>query len=155
MAKSQPQACGARVIELELEIRAPVGDVWRALVEETGRWWRRDFLTSDQARAFVIEPVLGGKMYEDWGGGAGVVWATVTALQAPTRLELAGVSSPAWGGPSTHYHAFRLEPRGGGTLLRFSDAVHGRIDDATETSLREGWLLLWDALREHCERADG
>jgi hypothetical protein len=67
-------------------------------------------------------------------------------------LDLVGVSSPAWGGPRTHYHSFRLAEKDGVTLVRFTDAMHGRIDDAGETSLREGWLLLLnEALRAYCE----
>jgi hypothetical protein len=91
-------------------------------------------------------------MFEDWGGGEGLVWATITALKRPTMLELSGVSSPAWGGPNTQYHSFRLEEKDGATLVRFSDAIHGRVDDATEKSLQEGWdLLLNQALRNYCE----
>jgi uncharacterized protein YndB with AHSA1/START domain len=72
-----------RVIELEIPIEAPIERVWKALVAETAKWWRRDFYTSNEAKRFVIEPVLGGRMYEDWGDGAGVVWATVNAVKAP------------------------------------------------------------------------
>lgn len=143
---------GASVIELEIAIQAPIERVWKALVSETGRWWRRDFLTDPTALTFVIEPVLGGKMYEDWGNGEGLVWATVTGIKTPNRLELAGVSSAAWGGPNTHYHSFHLEQQGTHTIVRFSDAVHGRIDQATATSLREGWALLLDTgLRAYCD----
>ncbi len=144
---------GVRVIELEITIQSPIERVWKALVSETGTWWRRDFYTDASAKTFIIEPVLGGKMYEDWGQGEGLVWATVTGVKAPTMLELSGVSAPAWGGPNTHYHAFRLEQRGKATVLRFTDAIHGRVDDASENSLREGWLLLFnEALRAHCEQ---
>jgi uncharacterized protein YndB with AHSA1/START domain len=150
-ARGNPEV-GVRVVELEISIKAPVERVWKALVAETGVWWRRDFCTDAAAKDFVIEPVLGGKMYEDWGKGEGLVWATVTGVKAPTMLELAGVSSPAWGGPNTHYHSFRLEQRGDATVVRFSDAMHGRTDDGLATSLREGWLLLLnEALRGHCE----
>jgi uncharacterized protein YndB with AHSA1/START domain len=153
-SKGPSQESGVRIIELEITIQAPVERVWKALVRETGKWWPRGFYTSGEAKTFVIEPVLGGKMYEDWGNGAGVIWATVIAVKAPTMLELGGVSSPAWGGPNTHYHSFSLKEKDGGTLLRFSDAIHGRVDDATETSLKEGWLLLFnEALRVHCEAA--
>lgn len=143
---------GVRVIELEIAIKAPIARVWKALVHETSTWWLRDFYTDASAKRFVIEPVLGGKMFEDWGNGEGLVWATVTAVKSPTMLELSGVSSPAWGGPNTHYHSFRLESQGTGTLLRFTDAIHGRADDGLAESLREGWKMLLDgALRAHCE----
>ena len=143
---------GVQIVELEIVIKAPVARVWKALVAETGAWWRRDFYTDAAAKNFIIEPVLGGKMYEDWGNGEGLIWATVVGVKAPTMLELAGVSAPAWGGPNTHYHSFRLEARGNTTVLRFTDALHGRADEALATSLREGWLLLFnEALRTHCE----
>ena len=146
-------AAAVRLIELEVTLEAPLARVWKALVEQTGAWWPRDFYTAADARDFVIEAWLGGRMYEDWGKGEGVIWASVTAVRAPRMLELAGVSSPAWGGPNTHYHSFRLEEKGGATLLSFCDAVHGRIDDATARSLKEGWTVLFDeALRAHCEK---
>ena len=122
------------------------------LVQETGKWWRKDFYTEAGARDFIIEPRLGGKAFEDWGNGKGVVWATVTAIRSPHLLELAGVSSPAWGGPSTHDHSFRREEREGSTILRFTDAVHGRVGDKSAASLQESWQLLsGETLREYCE----
>lgn len=154
-AKKTPAAqASVHVVELEITIQAPVERVWKALVSETGAWWPKGFYTDAAARRFVIEPVLGGKMYEDWGDGAGLVWATVTGVRAPTFLDASGVSSPQWGGPNTHYQSWRLEENAGATVLRFSDAVHGKVDAAAATSLQEGWMLLWnEALRTHCERA--
>jgi uncharacterized protein YndB with AHSA1/START domain len=145
-------ASGVRVVELEISIEASIERVWRALVQETGHWWRRDFFTDPNAQNFIIEPQLGGKMFEDWGNGEGLVWATVVGIKAPVMLELAGVSSPAWGGPNTHFHSFKLETRGSATVLRFTDAMHGRADDALAASLSEGWdLLLKEAFKSYCE----
>lgn len=149
---SAPQPSAIHVIELEVTIRAPLARVWNALVSETGAWWPASFHTDPATRRFVIEPKLGGKMYEDWGNGEGLIWSTVTGIRAPTFLDATGVSSPQWGGPNTHYQSWRLAEQDGATVLRFSDAVHGKIDSQTATSLREGWLLLWnEALRTHCE----
>lgn len=149
--KSSTLESGVRVVELEIQIKASVERTWNALAKEIGVWWRRDFLTDASAKGFVLELRLGGKLYEDWGNGEGAIWATVNVLRAPRVLELAGFCAPAWGGPNTHYHSFHLEEHAGGTRVRFSDAVHGRVDDANATSLREGWLLLFDALRTYCE----
>ena len=147
-----PMDSGVRIVELEITIQAGIQRVWKALVTETGVWWRRDFYTDAAALNFIIEPKLGGKMYEDWGNGEGLVWATVIGVKAPVMLELSGVSSPAWGGPNTHFHSFKLEARGKSTVLRFTDALHGRADDALATSLKEGWLLLLnEAFKSHCE----
>ncbi len=144
---------GVRVIELHIDITAPIDRVWKALVKETGKWWPRDFYTNPDARNFIIEPKLGGRMYEDWGKGEGLIWATVTGVKAPTMLELAGVSSPAWGGPNTHYHAFRLVATNEGTRVDFTDAIHGRVSDELAKSLHDGWVMLFEeALKQHCEK---
>ena len=59
---------------MEIPINAPRARVWKALVEETTFWWPASFYTGPKARGLHIEPKLGGRMYEDWGKGAGVVW---------------------------------------------------------------------------------
>jgi hypothetical protein len=33
-------------------------------------------LISEAARALVLEPHVGGRFYEDWGGGESGLWAT-------------------------------------------------------------------------------
>jgi uncharacterized protein YndB with AHSA1/START domain len=152
----KPLNAAVRIVELEITIRAPIERVWQALVHETGRWWLRDFYTDAAAQNFIIEPTLGGKMYEDWGQGEGLIWANVVGVKAPRLLELSGVSAPAWGGPNTHFHSFKLEAKGQMTQLQFTDAVHGRTDDANAESLKSGWeMLLGEAFKAHCESAGG
>lgn len=144
---------GVRVVELQIDIKAPIDRVWKALVKETGKWWRPDFYSQPGAKNFFIEPKLGGWMYEDWGKGEGLIWATVTGIKAPTMLEMAGVSSPAWGGPNTHYHVFKLQETKSGTRIDFTDAVHGRVSEELAKSLHGGWVMLFEeALKQYCEQ---
>ena len=136
-------AAKVAVVELEIEIRAPRDRVWKALVEKTGEWWPRDFYTGANPKSFVIEPRLGGRMYEDWGGGSGLVWAFVIGIEAPRLLVLQGHLSTAFGGPSTAYHTFTLEEKGGGaTLVKLSDGVHGNVDAKKTAQSREGWRTI-------------
>lgn len=74
MPKQQPSAGS---YEFEVVIAAQPARVWEALVTESAAWWPKDFHKSERAQRFVIEPVLGGRAYEDFGGGDGLVWYSV------------------------------------------------------------------------------
>jgi len=49
----------------------------------------------------VFEVKPGGRLYEDAGGGNGLVWYQVIALDAPNSISLAGFIAPPFGGPAT------------------------------------------------------
>jgi uncharacterized protein YndB with AHSA1/START domain len=117
--------------------------VWQALVQKTKEWWPADFYTGADPRGFHIEPKPGGRMFEDWDGGGGRVWATVTTVRAGELLELSGELSPEFGGPARALHRFELsDDADGGTRVRFTDCVYGVVSDATAASLETGWRQL-------------
>jgi len=60
-------------VEIQVTINAPQQRVWQALLYETPQWWRKDFFTSPKTKAFVIEPRVGGRAYEDYGDGNGAM----------------------------------------------------------------------------------
>ncbi|MGH8016226.1 MAG: hypothetical protein ACREBV_08550 [Candidatus Zixiibacteriota bacterium] len=83
---AEPNKLQSVGIELEIAIDRPISKVWKALVTETTKWWPKDFYTSKNTKAFVIEPKLGGRMYEKLTGGAGLVWMTVYGIEPPKYL---------------------------------------------------------------------
>ena len=139
------QLMDARIalIALEIEIDAPRERVWKALVKETGSWWRKDFYVRASARAIVFEDRIGGRLYEDWGVGSGVVWGTVIAFDRGESFDLVMHSSLAWGGPRTSMLRIELSDRGKATTLKLTDSIHGRIDESGAASVREGWMMLF------------
>ena len=146
-------------IELEFPIAAAPQRVWDALVKETGKWWPRDFYSDARAINMVCEPRLGGRLYEDWGGGGegrGRTWYTIQTFDPPRVLEMAGHLYPAYGGPSVTLVRIELVAEGGGeagTRLKLSDAVVGRADEGTKRSLEEGWrALVGVGLKENFEK---
>ncbi len=142
---------GVVQIELEIPIQAKPARVWQALVEETSQWWHKDFYTGD-AQGFVIEPRLGGRVFEDWGDGAGQTWYTVIGLNPPKFLMLQGLLSPAFGGPATTLLQLDLQGTGKTTVLRLSDTLFGCVGDDKLGQTREGWKTLFDdGLRAHVE----
>lgn len=140
-------------VEMEVEMAAPPDRVWRALVEEMGIWWPRSFYAGKDTKAFVLEPRVGGRVYEDWGDGAGLLWFTVVSLDPPRALELAGHLFPAYGGPATSLVRIELSEGRGKTLLRLTDAIHGHLAADTDAKLDAGWKELFaKSLKTFVER---
>lgn len=145
------------VVEVVTEVRiaAPRDTVWSVLTQDPAPWWHPAYFTDPRGPergAFHLEARLGGRMYEDWGDGQGLVWGTVIGLDRGRFLQVVGDSSPAWGGPSRNFQTFRLEDDGRGTKLRFEHVVYGRVSEATARSLDEGWRFLFEhGLKRWCE----
>jgi uncharacterized protein YndB with AHSA1/START domain len=138
----------------EVRIAAARDTVWSALTEAPARWWHPAFFTDPRGpqHGFHIEARLGGRMFEDWGDGQGLIWGTVIGLDRGRFLQVVGDSSAAWGGPSRNIQTFRLEDDGRGTVLRLESALFGRVSAAAASSLDEGWrYLLEQGLKRWCE----
>jgi hypothetical protein len=73
-------------LELSFEIGcAPehAFDVWTSRFEE---WWPRGHTVSGDPAAIVLEPRVGGRIYERTADGAEIDWGEVTVWQPPRRL---------------------------------------------------------------------
>lgn len=139
-------------VEIEVRIAAPQERVWQAMLHEAGAWWRKDFFTSPKTRAFVIEPRVGGRAYEDYGDGNGAMWFTVHLLDAPNRVQFVGHMGGSFPGPCVTIIEINLSPAGEGTLLRLSDQVIGNVDEKLLKSLDSGWRMLFEeSLKAHVE----
>ena len=152
-----PQAPQTLRIEQEVEIAAAPERVFDALTAQIGAWWSRHF--SPAPRAIALEPWPGGRLYEEFGGGAGdagvtggALYATVTYLERGRRLALTGALGMP--GPVLGVVTFDLEPRAGGgaTLVRLSHHAIGAVDADTQDRYGAGWgALLRDRLKRFVE----
>lgn len=149
---NETAAVGVTNVIVEVKIASPITRVWKALVDETGDWWHRDFSTAPGMQAFTIEPTLGGKVFEDWGNGNGQMWGTVYGFREPNFLQFVGDVSKDWGGPARSIITWRLEESGAETLLRHEHSQLGPTSDKTRSSLETGWqFLLRDCLKPFAE----
>ena len=73
------------MVELEIPIEAKKEVVWDALVNDIGIWWRKDFSATGTDK-MILEPRLGGRMYEDCGDGTGFTWYTVEGIMPNDSL---------------------------------------------------------------------
>jgi DNA-binding transcriptional ArsR family regulator/uncharacterized protein YndB with AHSA1/START domain len=138
--------------ELEVRIDATPERVWEALTSEVAAWWPAGFYVGPSPVRFTVEPRVGGRVFEDWGGGEGALWATVTSVRAGAVLEWVGDLSAAYGGPGRSFTSFVLEPMGSGTLLKFRDDTSGELGDGVEKHMPDGWrLLVAETLKPYVE----
>jgi hypothetical protein len=141
-------------VELRVEIAAARARVWAGLTAEAGRWRPKEFFVGE-ARDFVCEARVGGRVYEDWGGGQGLLWETVVTCQQEALLQTAGDLFPEFGGPGRVFNTFRLEAKGPGTVLTFSSTVLGRVTPKLRGELEAGWKRLYaEGLKAYAEAAE-
>jgi DNA-binding transcriptional ArsR family regulator len=124
-----------RILKIENEVRiaATPEQVFEAITIHFGDWWPHRF--RDGAR-LVLEPHIGGRCYEDWGNGAGALYAEVTHLDPPARLCLRG----PWGlnGESQVIMWWYVEPSEGGAVLKRSFRAWGQFSEEMAERYREG-----------------
>lgn len=141
-------------IQLELEIAAPPARVWRSLTADIGEWWPKQFYVGSAPKRFALEARVGGRVFEDWGDGEGVLFGTVTAFEENALLQWAGDMSAEFGGPARSVTTFRLRPGAatGATVLAFRDTPFGLLSDEAMTGLEQGWRwFLTDCLKPFVE----
>jgi uncharacterized protein YndB with AHSA1/START domain len=138
-------------LELEVRIDAKRARVWESLTSEIAGWWRTDFCVGGERAKMTVEPHVGGRMFEDWGGGAGAMWGTNLVYDPGKRLEVVGCLTPDFGGPATSIVQYALEEDGKATILKLRHSVFGRADEETGASLGSGWKMLFDALKAYAE----
>lgn len=143
---------GVAEVNLAIPLDADAQRVWKALVNETTKWWPKEFFAGPDAKGFHIEPVLGARMFEDWGGGGGLVWATVVGLAPGKSIDFLGHLSSQWGGPAMTNFRFRVEAQGKKSVIHISDNSFGRLSNDKVESTRKGWMFLFDnAFRAYVE----
>jgi DNA-binding transcriptional ArsR family regulator/uncharacterized protein YndB with AHSA1/START domain len=140
---SATAASGTLDVEQEVTVAAPRQRVFDALCR-MGEWWPHAFR---EGATVHLEPQVGGRFWEDWGDGDGALYATVTSIQRPERLECSGPMGMS--GTVTGVFALELEERADGTLVRLSHHARGPIDDDTRAAYQSGWVAVFDALRGH------
>ena len=140
-----------KVVRIEIPINANVEKVWNSLITEIDTWWSKDFLVTNP-KEFVLEPKVGGRLYEDGGDGTGGLWYTVQWLVPNKTLKLLGHLYPEFGGPATSLLSIDLEKSGDTTLLKLEDSLYGVLSENAEASIEGGWKTLFDdGLRKHVE----
>lgn len=149
----EKQAAEIATITVEAVIETSPEHVWKALTAQIGGWWPADFYTGGEEgkRSFFLEAQPGGRMYEQWDNGGGVLWGTVYCVDPNVRLQVLGALFPNWGGPSEWYGTWDLSPKGKSTKLTFRETTLGKIPEAGLGDKSQGWHFLCDTMKAFVE----
>jgi hypothetical protein len=127
---------------LTLEIAKPHTVVWKAFAGDIHSWWPKDFFGTPAPRRMVFELKPGGRLYEDAGGGNGLVWYQVIALDAPNSITMSGFIAPPFGGPAASLLRVSFSAKGkSATVMNVTDSTFGCLDESTTA---EGWRLIFE-----------
>lgn len=134
-------------IEAEVHIAAKPGVIFEAFTTGLDSWWPH---RTRQEANIVYEPEVGGRVFEDWGDGCGLLYGQVSVYDPPHRHEL--VRSGMGAAPFMTQSAEALEPDGDGTRYRKTLVIWGEIAEDTEQMYRQGVPSLTELLKAHVEQ---
>lgn len=146
------QTAGRAVrIANEIRITASPETVFEAATNRQLDWYPYNY-GGERLRDIVFEHHVGGRVYEDWGDGAGTLYGTVAYYDPPrtycTRGHLrGGITLEQW---------YEAEADDEGTLLKQSMVAFGDISEEMADAIRtHGDLSRFaDDLRAFCERLE-
>ena len=123
-------------IEQELTIAAPPEQVFRVLTQDFGSWYGEPYVSAPTR----MECFVGGRVYEDFGEGQGMLLATVIDYKPPGHLRLMGPMNIP--GPVQGDIVFTLEEVAEGTRLLLSHRAIGKL----ASNIEERYIIGWDDL---------
>ena len=118
-------------IENEIELKATPEAVFEAMTTKQLDWYPYNY-GGERLRAIVFETHVGGRCYEDWGDGHGILYGTVAYYDYPKAVCLrghlkGGVTLESW---------LYVEPHPDGAVLKQSMVCFGEISDEDATGIR-------------------
>ena len=137
---------------VEVPIDATPATVWATLTKDVGTWWPKHFYATENAKSFVVEGQLGGRVFEDGGEGAGAIWGTVVVWQPGVKMTWACEMYPGFGGPGRSFVTFEVAAKGKGSVVRLSDSGLCPDGSAAKGSLEAGWAELLGFAKAYAEK---
>jgi hypothetical protein len=74
-------------LRITVQLRCPADHAFTTWTERFGQWWPRGHSASGDAAAVLLEPRLGGRIYECTVDGQEVDWGEVTVWDPPHRFS--------------------------------------------------------------------
>lgn len=150
------QSITTTTLSFEVSLEASQAKVWKALTEEIGKWWPKEFYQRDDQKTGTnrlrLEATPGGLWVVDRGKAGGQVWGMVIGLEKQKSLLLKGHLTPELGGPAISFLHFVLQSHKQQTVLQFTDTIFGEISNKLNRSLKRDWeKILKKALKQYVE----
>ena len=134
-------------IQQSVHVDCPIDDAFRLFTEAFGDWWPLAVysITGDEAETCVIEPWVGGRVFERTRFGAERDWGSVSGWDPPERLKLTWDPAGVGDGSQTVDVEFSADANG----TRVSIIHTGwEAPGVAVCSLQAEYAELWPALLE-------
>lgn len=134
-------------IEAELPLKTTPQKAFAALTTKLDDWWPHR--TRPDA-VIICEPGVGGRMYEDWGEGAGMLYGQWSVYDPPYQSVLIGATA-IQGQVFNTRNTDIIDVTENGVVYRKSYVLWGMISEELEDRIRTGTDYLLDVLKQHVE----
>jgi DNA-binding transcriptional ArsR family regulator len=108
----------------ELRFRTTPERLFHVMTQETLSWFPHTY-GEERVRRIVTEPRVGGALYEDWGDGAGHLYAHITVWDPPHRWSTRGRLMPG----TILDSEYEIEPGDGDVVLKTLKVAVGPITE--------------------------
>ncbi len=148
---SQVADVGLVRVDLKIPIEASAARVWASLVDDTDAWWLEDYRAVPGGR-LTLEAFAGGRLVEETGDKAGILWGQVIAITPGESLNLSAQLAPPYAGPATSLLHLKIVADGEErSVLEVSDSIFGLVTEKTAGAVESGWRALFGGLKSHAE----
>jgi len=73
-------------LRIDLDVECPAAHAFTVWTERFGTWWPHSHTVSGDPAAVVLEPRVGGRIYERTADGREIDWGEITVWEPPKRL---------------------------------------------------------------------
>ena len=138
--------------QVEITVQQDIAHTWEYFFNQISNWWPKTFFTSERTLRFQIETYIGGKMFEDFGEGDGLIWGHVIGVDYLHTVDVRGSLTKTFGGPAISFGKFELTAENGSTCISYSCDFIGSIEEKTVQSIEQGWQnLLEEHFKPYCQ----
>ena len=141
--------------KISVSINSDIFHAWEYYFNQINGWWPEEFHTSPKTKRFRIDTFIGGKVYEDFGEGCGLVWGEVIGVDYPHSLQVKGYLTRDFGGPGMTFEKFSFQPENSGSIVTYNLDCIGDLPEKIVTSLKKGWQeILGKHFKAYCEKRE-
>lgn len=149
MSKVEPIAPFVEPVRKSVTVRQTVENTFRLFTTEIASWWPKAKYSVSQSRTrdVVLEPLLGGRVYEIRDDGHTFDWGKVLVWQPPERLVLSW--HPGREPDVAQEVEVRFTPGDGGTRVDLEHREWTRLG-ADAATVRDRYDGGWDYVLGQC-----
>lgn len=128
-------------ISQNIEIKAPLGDVFKGVLHRFGEGNTRP---DGEPMNLILEPWAGGRWFRDRGNGIGHLWGHVQVIKPPTLVELSGPMFMSY--PALNHVEIKLEESPSGVKVTLRHRALGLIAEDHRKGVHTGWKHMLDSI---------